>query len=157
MANLSNPPRNAIGDPAGSKWLQFAAAAYLDHRHRNWLTSEALGDVLFMPEADTVLVHRERAEHIAQTLFGGRDVLVLEDALALPARTGTNVRRQPPSQPQPLVIERGSARWRDILGWIGIVAGAAMFVTALVVPLDDPALVVALAMGLRGGRLVLDV
>jgi hypothetical protein len=32
-----------------------------------------------------------------------------------------------------------------------------VFVGALAVPLDGPALVVALAVGLRGGRLVLDV
>jgi hypothetical protein len=37
------------------------------------------------------------------------------------------------------------------------VAGAAVFVAALAVPLDDPALVMALALGLRGGCLTLDV
>jgi hypothetical protein len=44
-----------------------------------------------------------------------------------------------------------------VRGWLGIVAGTAMFVAALAVPLDDPALVVALGMGLRGSRLILDV
>jgi hypothetical protein len=29
------------------------------------------------------------------------------------------------------------------LGWLGILAGAVLFVAALAVPLDDPALVVA--------------
>jgi len=105
---------------------------------------------------DTVLVHRERAEHIARTLLGGRDVLMLDDAVALPTRTRINVVRQPPQAPQP-VIEPGRARWRDILGWIGILAGAAVFVAALAVPLDDPALVMALMLGLRGSRQILDV
>jgi hypothetical protein len=42
-------------------------------------------------------------------------------------------------------------------GWLGIVAGAAVFVAALAVPLDDPALVVALVIGLRASRKILDV
>jgi hypothetical protein len=37
------------------------------------------------------------------------------------------------------------------------VAGAAVFVAALAVPLDDPALVMAWMLGLRGSRLILDV
>jgi hypothetical protein len=37
------------------------------------------------------------------------------------------------------------------------VAGVAVFVTALAVPLDDPALVVALMLALRGGRFTLSV
>jgi hypothetical protein len=37
------------------------------------------------------------------------------------------------------------------------VAGTAVFVAALAVPLDDPSLVMALVMGLRGSRLILDV
>jgi hypothetical protein len=82
---------------------------------------------------------------------------VREEALALPARTGVGLVRLPPPQPQPLTTERSSTRWRDIAGGIGIVAGAVVFVAALAVPLDDPALVVALAVGLWGGRLVLDV
>jgi hypothetical protein len=35
--------------------------------------------------------------------------------------------------------------------------GAAVFGAALAVPLDDPALVVALMLGVRGGRLILDI
>jgi hypothetical protein len=42
-------------------------------------------------------------------------------------------------------------------GCLGIVAGAAVLVGALAVPLDDPALVVALMLALRGGRLTLPV
>jgi hypothetical protein len=50
---------------------------------------------------------------------------------------------------------RVASRWRDVCGWFGIATGAAMFVTALVVPLDDPALVVALMLAVRGGRTIL--
>jgi hypothetical protein len=42
-----------------------------------------------------------------------------------------------------------------VLGWLGIVAGAAVLVVTLAVPLYDPALVMAVALGLRGGRLIL--
>ena len=42
-------------------------------------------------------------------------------------------------------------------GGLGIAAGAAVFVAALAVPLDDPALAVALMLGFRGGRLIPDV
>jgi hypothetical protein len=41
------------------------------------------------------------------------------------------------------------------VGWLGIVAGAAVFVGALAVPLDDPALLPALVLALRGGGNVL--
>ena len=41
-------------------------------------------------------------------------------------------------------------------GPLGILAAAAVFVTALAVPLDDPALVVALMLAVRGGRMTLD-
>jgi hypothetical protein len=37
------------------------------------------------------------------------------------------------------------------------VAGAAVFVAALALQLDDPALVVALATGMRGGRPILGI
>ena len=131
-------------------WLTVPTNTYLDHRHRNWVIAEEMEDVRFVLERSVVLVHRDRAEHIARTLLGSRDVLVLEDALVLPARTGVGLVRLPPRQPQPLFIERRS-RWRDILGWLGIVAGAAVFVAALAVPLDDPALLLALVLALRGG------
>ena len=42
------------------------------------------------------------------------------------------------------------------MGWLGILAGAAVFVAALAVPLDDPALLLALVLALRGGQMVLD-
>jgi hypothetical protein len=57
---------------------------------------------------------------------------------------------------QSLTADTRTSRWRDIWGWLGIVAGAAMFVVALAVPLDDPALVLALMISLRSVRLVLD-
>ena len=59
-------------------------------------------------------------------------------------------------QPRPLVIKR-SARGRDIAGWLGILAGAAVFVAALTVPLEDPALLLASAIVVRGARLILDI
>ena len=39
-------------------------------------------------------------------------------------------------------------RWRDIVGLLCIVAGAAVFVAALAVPLDDPTLFLALVLAL---------
>jgi hypothetical protein len=57
----------------------------------------------------------------------------------------------------PMEIFNARSRWRNILGWLGIVAGAVVFVAALALSLDDPALVVALAIELRGGRLILDI
>jgi hypothetical protein len=41
--------------------------------------------------------------------------------------------------------------------WLGILAGTTMFMAALAVPLDDPALVVALMLALRGSRFTLAV
>jgi hypothetical protein len=43
-------------------------------------------------------------------------------------------------------------RWRAACGWFGIVAGVAVFVAALAVSLDDPALAVAVMLTLRSGR-----
>jgi hypothetical protein len=43
------------------------------------------------------------------------------------------------------------SRRRDVLGWLGIVAGATVFVAALAVPLDDAALVVALGLAGEAG------
>ena len=112
-----------------AEWLQVTADVYLDQRHCNWLISEELGDVLFVLEAGLVLVHRVRAPAGA------------------PAREAQILTISP--QPQ--------SGWRHLVGWLGIVAGAAVFVAALAVPLDDPALVLALVIGVRGGRLILDV
>jgi hypothetical protein len=63
----------------------------------------------------------------------------------------------PTAQRQPLVASTQISRRRDVLGWLGIAAGAVVFIAALATPLDDPALVVALAVGLRSGRLILAV
>ena len=83
--------------------------------------------MVFVVARSVVRIHRERAEHIVRTHLGYRDVLVPEDALAMPTKTGINIVRQPP-QAQQLVIEPGRVRWHHILGWIGILAGAALFV-----------------------------
>jgi hypothetical protein len=80
------------------RWLEFPVDQYLVQRHPNWVLAEEFGDVRFSGE--TVFVNRERAEHIAQMLLGGRDALVLEDALALPARTGVGVARVQAPQPR---------------------------------------------------------
>src|SRR5688572_27964915 len=56
----------------------------------------------------------------------------------------------PTAQRQPLVASTGISRRR---GWLDIVAGAAVFVAALAVPLDDPALAVALMLALRGMKI----
>jgi hypothetical protein len=40
-------------------------------------------------------------------------------------------------------------------GWLSIAAGAAVFVGVLAMTFDDPALVVAMALLIRGGRLTL--
>ena len=56
-----------------------------------------------------------------------------------------------------LAVEiKAASRSRDLGGWLGILAGAAVFVAALAVPLDDAALLLALVLALRGGRLALD-
>ena len=146
-------------------WWEFPVDVYLDQRHRNWLLAEELGDVRFVPSAEVVLVHRERAEHIAEVLFGGRDVVLLERVLALPAKPPFEPPRPPASSdgghtrgvPPAAIISKGARRWRHALGWLGIAGAAAGFVAALAVPLDDPALVVAWMLGLRSSRLIADV
>ena len=163
MENLTNP-RNAIGDRVGpqSAWWRFPANAYLDHRHRNWVVAEELGDVIFVASAYVVLVHREHAQHIAEALLGGRDVVLLDHVIAVPARTPSKLVRLPaPSvvghareAARPVEIINARSRWRNILGWFGIVGGAAIFVAALALPLDDPALMVALALVVRGSGLI---
>jgi hypothetical protein len=74
----------------------------------------------------------------------------------MPARTRVGVTRLPPPQHRPLITELRSTRWRDIVGWLGIVAGAAVFVAALAVPLDDPALLGASMLVFRSGRMLVD-
>ena len=125
-------------------WLKFPAAQYLDQRHPNWVLAEEFGDVIF--SGGVVFVHRARAEHI---------VRLLEAALALPASPCVGGTRVTPPQPRPLVIKH-SRLARDIVGWLGILAGAAVLVAAVAVPVDDAALLLALVLMLRGGRLALD-
>jgi len=117
MESLTNP-RNAIGDRADpqSAWWKLPADAYLDHRHRNWVLAEEVGDVIFVPSAHVVLVHRERAEHIAD-LLGGRDGVLLEEVLALSARTGIGVVPRatlPMFAAASAVFLPGSPRWWSI-------------------------------------------
>jgi hypothetical protein len=154
MNYLSNPTASTICRT--SEWLEFGTDTYLDHRHRNWVLAEELGDVIFIAARGVVLVHRERAEHIARALRAHSEVI-----LTLPTRTFPELRLLPPPsavrEVEPPLIRIPTGRWRGILGWLGIVAGAVVFVAALALSLDDPALIVALAIGMRGGRLILDI
>ena len=134
------------------EWYEISVDRYLDQRFRNWELAEEFGDVVFISERGVVLVHRVRAEHIASALG------VYEQALASAAPRP--VLLLPPRAPSPaplLAVEtKPASRWRDLWGWLGIAAGAAVFVAALAVPLDDTALVMALMLAVRGGRLMLD-
>jgi hypothetical protein len=94
------------------------------------------------------VVHRHRAEHIARPLGANGATALLTEVVAPSTRTPAAA---------PVAIHQRQSRWRDACGWLGIMAGAAVFVAALAVPLDDPALVMALALGLRGGSLIPDV
>jgi hypothetical protein len=139
-------------------WLEFSTNTYLDHRHRNWVMAEELGDVVFVAQRGVVLVHRERAEHIARALRWRPEATVPERAFAL---STTPTRPLAPdiatATKSPTVIVTAPSRWRTACGWLGILAGAAVFVAALAVGLDDPALVVAVMLALRGGQFTLAV
>jgi len=144
-----------------SDWERFATDAYLDHRHRNWILSEEMGDVRFQPEAGVVLVHRVRAEHIVRELVANTRPVGAHATRALPATTSP-ARERPEPMPAPRSPQMappsgvvGHDRWRVLWGLLGLGAGAAMFVAALAIRLDDSALLLALAMLLRGGRLIL--
>ena len=140
------------------EWCEVPTNTYLDHRYQNWLLAEEFGDVVFVPARGVVLVHRERAEHITRELgLAARDAkgfasLPRLQAAPLPRPRAVAPRRRVPPTP---ISSHSPSRWDDVRGWAGLVAGAAVFVTALVVPLDDPALVVALLIGVRGGRIIL--
>jgi len=162
-------------DAPGGDWQSFPADVYLDHRHRNWIISEQLGDVRFRSRARVVLVHRQRAEHIVRALPGDggetrpgavRAPAPMSPAPArlpsIPARRAS-VPARLPSRPARRPVQTatslsGPSRspWRDLWGWTGIAAGAAVFVAALAIPLDDASLLLALALTLRGGRQILD-
>ena len=140
------------------EWYEVPTNTYLDHRYQNWLLAEEFGDVVFVPARGIVLVHRERAEHIIRELgIVARDAKVFASLPRLQPAPLPRPRAVAPVHRVPLAPISGHApsRWGDVRGWVGLVAGAAVFVTALVVPLDDPALVVALLIGVRGGRVIL--
>jgi hypothetical protein len=46
----------------------------------------------------------------------------------------------PARESQSLSADTRASRWRDIWSWLGILAGTLVFVAALALPLDDPAL-----------------
>ena len=135
------------------EWYEIPTDHYLDHRYRNWALAEEYGDVVFVPERGVVLVHRVRAEHIVRALGLYTDKHGPGPLIPVPPR----LPRAPAPAP-PLVVEtKATNRWRDLCGWLGILAGVAVFVAALAVPLDDPALLLASAIVVRGRRLILDI
>jgi hypothetical protein len=111
-------------DHLTSAWLEMATDVYLDHRHRNWLLAEEVGDVVFVAARGVVLVHRDRAEHIARALGWRPEVMVPERTMALPAMTTT--RAPAPgittAAKLPLVVVTTISRWRSACGWLGILA-----------------------------------
>ncbi len=104
-----------------------------------------------------VLLHRERAEHIAAALGGGTDVGRLEPVATLPAPAPVRLPAPSAAAPAPelQLATAGPGIRREVLGWLAIVAGAAVFVSALAIPLADPALLVALVLKVGGGRQIL--
>jgi hypothetical protein len=79
------------------------------------------------------------------------------DAMARPTSPASPRMRHATHAAPTAVTTSPRSRWRAVCGVLGIVAGALVFVGALVVPLDDPVLMVALGMWARAGRLILDV
>jgi hypothetical protein len=140
------------------EWCEVPTNTYLDRRYPNWLLAEEFGDVVFVPARGVVLVHRERAEHIARELgIVAGDAKVFAPPPRLQPAPLARPRAVAPLRRVPLapIDSQSPSLWDDVRGWAGLVAGAVVFVTTLVVPLDDPALVVALLIGVRGGRVIL--
>jgi hypothetical protein len=178
-----------------SDWASFATDAYLDHRHRNWVLSEEMGDVRFQPATGVVLVHRVRAEHIVRELSAHPAAVRVKTVTAAPARSpaapARAVRGHSPTpgggpsraarvqaaptlrittspacvlahasrlaDPPPPRAITAAERRRVLGGWLGLVMGTALLVAALTIRLDDAALLLALALLLRGGCRILDV
>jgi hypothetical protein len=80
-------------------------------------------------------------------------VLLLDEVLTPPTALAAAA---PTRESRSLPPRTSASGRRDIRGWLGIGAGAAVFVAALVLQLDDPVLIVALMLTLRGGRTILD-
>jgi hypothetical protein len=139
-----------------SEWLEFPVDAYLDARHRNWVLSEETGDVVFVSARGVVLVHRHRAEHVASALAAVAGELIPPRPPAPLPVLGTSPAAATcrPAQAHATSARLSGGR-RDVLAWLGIVAGAAVYVAALVVPLDDAALLLGLAVAVRGGSNIL--
>jgi hypothetical protein len=135
------------------EWREFAVDTYLDARHRNWTLAEEMGDVVFTTRG-VVFVHRVRAEHIVRALGAATIPAPPMPApcVRVPATTLAACRvPRPPAPCARITVPRR----RDLLGWLGIMAGAAVYVAALVLPLDDAALVMAMAAAVRGGVTIL--
>jgi hypothetical protein len=141
-----------------SDWERFAADLYLDRRYRNWVLSEEMGDVRFLPEAGIVMVHRVRAEHIV------RELLANPRLVGVPAARRLSITTRPVSPP---LMRRATvsstpraiaplSRWRIFTGGLGLGTAMAVFVATLAIRLDDAALLLALSLFLWGGRLILE-
>ncbi len=63
-----------------------------------------------------------------------------------PVRLPAPPAADPARESQSLAADAWTGRWRDIWGWLGIMAGVAVLVTALLVPLDDSGLALAAAL-----------
>ena len=134
-----------------NEWCEVAADRYQDQRHRNWELAEEFGDVVSVPERGVVLVHRVRAEHIARAL----GMYPEEPDPAPPRPVRMRLTRTSVPAPLPVVETKATSRWRDLRGWLVVPAGAAVFVAALVLALDDPALMVAAMLLLRGALMII--
>jgi len=143
-----------------SDWERFAANVYQERRYRNWILSEEMGDVRFLPGVGVVMVHRVRAEHIVRELRATPMPLAASAPRACPITT------RPVSQPLALVPRAMApmspravaplSRWRIITGSLGVGVATAVFAAALATWLDDAALLLALSLFLWGGRLILE-
>jgi hypothetical protein len=143
-----------------SDWQRFPTNVYLDRRYRNWIISEELGDVRFLPEVGIVMVHRVRAEHIVRELLANPR----PGGVSAPRRLSmtTRVVNQPRALLHPAVAPKPAPAvapvrpWRIFSGWLGLGMATGVFVAALVTRLDDAALLLALSLFLWGARRILE-
>jgi hypothetical protein len=159
-----------------SDWERFSAEVYHERRYRNWIISEEMGDVRFLPEVGVVMVHRVRAEHIV------RELLTNGQPVRAPAPRRVSIATRAPGPPVtaagrsadaiPVSIRQTAARARAqearaqkatpisrariVTGSLGLGTAAGVFIAALAIRLDDSALLLALSLFLWAGRLILE-
>jgi hypothetical protein len=86
-----------------------------------------MGDVIFVAARDVVLVHHDRAEHIARALGWRPESMVREQMAALPAMPPRPRQAPRTAARAPVVIMKTASWWRAACGWLGVVAGAMVF------------------------------